>query len=126
MGGGIECEVRMWGEEKEIPRLANVDRLVDSWVVLKCEAFNGLECPLHMSTALGEHTVRSHGGAMVVVVATILAHELDVTVRRAFEAFWIAAKCPKIGHKDESIAGTLGRPLPHCTVLSWGSLGQQV
>ncbi|VDO25024.1 unnamed protein product [Heligmosomoides polygyrus] len=40
------------------------------------------------------------------VAVTILARERDVTARRTLEAFWIAARNPKINRKEECIAVT--------------------
>ncbi|VDP02657.1 unnamed protein product, partial [Heligmosomoides polygyrus] len=43
---------------------------------------------------------------MVGVAVTILARKRDITARRTLEAFWIAARNPKINRKEECIAVT--------------------
>ncbi|VDL65011.1 unnamed protein product [Nippostrongylus brasiliensis] len=59
-----------------------------------------------LSTPLGEHKVRRHEGLPIEVAVSILAREPDVAARRTLEAFWIAARAPKINRKEECIAVT--------------------
>lgn len=54
--------------------------------------------------AFGEHI--SHGGALVRVAVTILAHKLDIAERKTLEALWIAFKNPVINIKEERVALT--------------------
>ncbi|VDO82217.1 unnamed protein product [Heligmosomoides polygyrus] len=71
------------------------------WVRVK-EHVDGLN-RCKVSTFLGEHKLRSHSGAVVV---TVLAREVDIAVRKALEALWIAFKNPAINRKEELMAIT--------------------
>lgn len=59
-----------------------------------------------VATPLGEHRVRCHGGNHFDVEVSILAREPDIVARRTLEAFWIAARAPKINRKEERVAVT--------------------
>ncbi|VDL73681.1 unnamed protein product [Nippostrongylus brasiliensis] len=59
-----------------------------------------------LSTPLGEHKVRRHEGLPIEVAVSILAREPDIAARRTLEAFWIAARAPKINRKEECVAVT--------------------
>ena len=59
-----------------------------------------------ISTPLGDHRVRCHGGLSFQVAVTILAREPDVSARKTLEALWIAAKTPQINRKDECVSVT--------------------
>ncbi|VDO28952.1 unnamed protein product [Heligmosomoides polygyrus] len=76
----------------------------------------------NVSTPLREHRVRSHNGGMVDVAVTILARERDVTVRRTLEAFWIAARNPKINRKEKCIAVT--QELPYVDLCGFDLRGR--
>ena len=58
------------------------------------------------SAPLGDHRVHCHEGTLIEVTVSILAREPDIAARRTLEAFWIAARAPKINRKEECIAVT--------------------
>ena len=59
-----------------------------------------------ISTPLGMHRSLKHDNAEIQIGVTILSHESEILARKTLEAFWIAAKKPKINRKDECIAIT--------------------
>ncbi|VDO96898.1 unnamed protein product [Heligmosomoides polygyrus] len=74
------------------------------WVRVKEHMDRLRRCQI--STLLGEHRQRSHGGAMVGVAITILAREVDIAARKTLEALWIAFKNPAINRREERVALT--------------------
>ncbi|VDP02493.1 unnamed protein product [Heligmosomoides polygyrus] len=58
---------------------------------------------LRASTALGYHRINSHGGEDFGVEVRILGHEVQISVRKALEAFWIYSRDPKVNRKGECL-----------------------
>ncbi|EYC19370.1 hypothetical protein Y032_0024g1045 [Ancylostoma ceylanicum] len=59
-----------------------------------------------VSSRTGVHRMQSHDNVEFEVSVTILSYEPDILARKTLEAFWIAAKSPKMNRKEECIAIT--------------------
>ena len=57
-------------------------------------------------TPLGQHRISRHEGAEIQIAVKILSFEPELLARKTLEAFWIAAKNPKMNRKDECLAIT--------------------
>ncbi|EYC21311.1 hypothetical protein Y032_0019g3745 [Ancylostoma ceylanicum] len=65
---------------------------------------------------LGKHRHEDHSGNDFDVACTILAHEPEISARKALEAFWISARNPRMNNRNEhiSITSDLMPFLPLC------------
>ena len=55
---------------------------------------------------LGKHRHDDHTGNDYDVACTILAHEPEISARKALEAFWISARNPRMNNRNEHISIT--------------------
>ena len=57
-------------------------------------------------TPLGRHKNDKHDGNDFEVKCTILAHEKEISARKALEAFWISVRNPSMNNKNECLSIT--------------------
>ena len=55
----------------------------------------------NVSTPLGKHKVEVHHDSDYEVKCVILAHETEITARKALEAAWICTKDPPMNNRNE-------------------------
>ena len=68
------------------------------------------------STALGRHRTEEHNGDDFEIKCVILAHEPEISARKALEALWIFVRNPRMNSRNErpSITNELLPFVPHC------------
>ncbi|EYB87797.1 hypothetical protein Y032_0257g408 [Ancylostoma ceylanicum] len=59
-----------------------------------------------LTSPLGRHKNEVHGGNDFGIKCNILTYETEVSARKALEAFWIAARNPKMNNRNECLSIT--------------------